>query len=154
MENVADRIRKKGQISFLTLVTVALVLGVFIVATISFGSQMATDNNSSMSITNDPEINASYQDFTQQLRNASTNITSSKGTFFSDIPVFSGIVATITVIFGVVPGFFDLMIGSYSLVGDLIQTKLGVPKIILNMFTAIIMFVGILLAWRVYKAGS
>lgn len=154
MENKPKTLNKKAELKLMNLIGFSLLILLFSVSMISFGLQISVDNNSSHSITNDENLNATRNAFESRIDSASSNFSASKEGFFSDIPLLSEIEGTVTAIFGVVPNFISQTTASYNLVMSFVTEELNIPPIVLNMATAFLIIAGILLAWRVYKAGS
>lgn len=154
MEDKPKKLNKKAQLSMMKLVGTALLILLFAVSMVNFGFILSKDNNSSHAITNDESLQSLNNSFTSRLNTASDTLNATKEGFFSDVPVLSTIEATITAIFGVIPSFITQITASFGLIFSFIRTQLGIPPIVLQMATAFIVVMGILLAWRVYKAGQ
>lgn len=160
MEN-HKKMNKKG-LSFVNLLIYGLLIMIFSVGMITFGVQLASDNNANSTILSEPAISQAYTSLNSTIVESTStldstdinSINSQREGFFSGIPVLEGVEATLTTIFGVIPNLFSLIIDVYDLVISIISTSIGVPPIFLNLMSGIIVLLGIFLAWRVYKAGE
>lgn len=154
MEDKPKRINKRGELKLMSLVGFGLLILLFSIAMIQFTFTFSSDNNSNHSIATDEQLNNTLINFQDRINTASSNFSSSKDGFFSDIPLLGAIEGTVTAIFGVVPAFITQTTASYDLVMGFIATELNVPPVVLSMLTAFLILASLLLAWRVYKAGS
>jgi hypothetical protein len=155
MEDKPKRINKRGQqSSMLKLLGAVLLILLFSVGMVNFGFNLSNDNNSSHAIRTDESLLELNDTFTQQIDNSSGSFNASADGFFGSVPVLKDIEATITAIFGVIPAFISTVTGTFVLIFGFIRTQLGIPPIVLQMASAFILVMVILLAWRVYKAGQ
>lgn len=139
---------------FKGLIITALLVGLFIFAVISFGIQLAENNNANMSILNNPSINKSFASITSELEEAEDTAESGRVGLWSGIPILEEVGIVLDSIVSVGQVFSGMVIGVFGITFELITTTLGIPPIVLGVITAIILISIVLLAWSVFKAGK
>lgn len=139
---------------FRNIVIAFLLVGLFMFSLISFGVELAADNEINQTILSHPTINSSYQKIESNLSTAASTASGQRANFETEIPtesfgslLFYSIVSAGKVFGGMMASMYNLITGSFSEV-------LGVSPIVLGTITAIILMSMVLLAWRVYKSGE
>ena len=130
-----------------------LLIGLFIAALISFGAQIATDNNSNSTILQDPNINSTLNLLRGNLTN-SQGISENQSRAQDEtkpIALFDFLFESIIGTGKVLKSSFSNI---YNLTFGLLGTTLGIPPIALATFTSIILFIMIFLAWKLFKTGN
>jgi len=146
---------KNGEVNFKSLIITALIIGTFVFAFINFGYHFAQDNSTNISIIQNSKINESFKNISTELEATSANaIESQRKGFFSDIPLFGEITIVLKSIVGVGKIFGEVIINMWKLILGLIKDTLGISPIITKVISSVIIISVVLLAWRVYRAGS
>jgi len=153
MENIS-KMNKKGETSFMSYIISVVLVALFAFALISFGVQLADDNSTNVSILNNNAINRSYENLEYNLSSVRDNAESQQESFFKDIPIIGEASLILGSLAGIVRVFFNSLTSFYTLFVTLISETLGIPSLILDGIVAIILISMVLLAWRVYRAGS
>jgi hypothetical protein len=154
MENNKNRSLKKGELTFRGLILSALLIGLFLFGMFSISTNLTTQANSTNTLNNDVRVNSSISNLNTQLDTSFANISSQEQGFFSGVPIIGAVEATLVTIFRTVPNLFGVVKNLYLLTLDIINEIVGVPPLITNMLVAIVTILGILSAWRLYKAGE
>jgi len=138
-----------------SLIISALLIGLFMYAMISFGAQLAIDNEANQSILDHDSINDSFRGLDTQLGNAQDQAQSQRVGFEgeniederSDSLLFLSIVSAARV-------FTSMLINIYNLTFGLASETLGINPVIIGVFSAILLIVLLLMAWRLIKTGE
>ncbi len=141
--------------SFQKIFIAFTLTGLFALAMISFGVQIASENDSDNSILDDPSIskvNASL------FRNLTTYQSMSQGqreNFESEIPttgfgtlIIFGVMSAGKVFTGMVMGVFSSLLAIFS------SERIGIDPVVLGILTSLLIFGTIFALWRLYKAGE
>lgn len=140
--------------SLMKYATVALLVGLFTIALINFSVNLTESNDVNGSLMTDPNLNSSFTDIQTELEASKSVAEGIRSSFFGQIPIIGDIAVILGYIFGTTKQIFALIRGLFELYFELIQTYMGIPPIVTTVFTTIIVLTLILLAWRVYRAGS
>ncbi len=131
-----------------------VLVGLFFVAMVNFGANLAIDNNANQSILEDPRINSTFQDTNVQLFAAYDTANESRVTFErdeikadSDNLIITSIKGVGTAVGGTLSAMANLMFGT---LGDV----LNVPPVALATIMAILGISIVFASWRAYRAGS
>lgn len=131
-----------------------IVVGIFIIAIIGFGAQLALDNNTSNSILDNPAINKSFVSINESLEDIRIDADAQKEAWFKDIPIIGDIGLIWKSLTGILRVFFNIIINMYNVIIDLISETIGFPKFVVNTIAAIVTISTLLLLWRVVRSGS
>lgn len=131
-----------------------LLVGLFFIAMVNFGANLATDNNSNQSILNNPRINSTFQDTNVELFRAYDTANASRTSFELDEIKADSDNLIITSIKGVGTAVGGTMSAMFNLIFGLLSDTLGIPAIVLATITAILTVTIVFFAWRAYRAGS
>lgn len=130
------------------------LVGLFIVATITFVGQFQVENNAEISIYDNEVINRTLGDFNTNLDQDATNLTGQKNTFDAEIPERGFGTLLIFSIVTVAQSFVNGIITTYNTLVVLPASVLGIPSIVMNVLTSILIVSMVLLSWRVIRLGS
>ena len=139
---------------FKSLLVSTLLIGLFIVALLSFGINLANNNDADNILLDDPALNATFSEMEDELKAAETSSDSQKDSFFIDVPIIGEASVIFTSITGFVRVFFNMGIGIIKAVFLLIQTTLRIPPIVTGVFTSIFIIVTLFLIWKVIRVGT
>ncbi|KKL19287.1 hypothetical protein LCGC14_2466970 [marine sediment metagenome] len=134
-------------------ITFALI-GVFVFAGISFIVTTQRDNGVTNTILDNDVINRTYSNLETDLGGLSSNASTQKESFESEIPERGFGSLLIFAIVGIGRKFTGMIIGIYNIIIVLPASLLGIPSIVISVMTAILLVSLVLLAWRVYRVGS
>ncbi len=134
---------------------VALLLtGLFFIAMVSFGHNLALDNNANETILNNSRISAAFGNTTIELFNSVDTANDSRTSFELDEIKTNSDNLIITSIKGVgtaVGGTISVM---YNLIFGVLADVLGIPPLAFATITSIFSILIVFFAWRAYRAGS
>ena len=140
---------------FVSFIIGILLVGLFSFAAINFGLQMAVENNASVSLADDPFINQTYGDLSVGLNDSQRDISGTQQSFENNTQISSGgedlnILSIPSILISITSAIRVIYNSTIGLIGNV----LGIPNIVLNIILAILVFIGILAAWRVIKVGE
>ena len=139
---------------FQTLIFTFLVAGLFLIAFVNFGNQLAIDNNANWSIRDDARINSTIVTAEQNIV-STQSVTSSGRTAFeqesikddaADI-ILPSVKSVGTTIGGTMTSMYNLIFGTAASI-------LNIPQIVLVTIVTILVTLTVLLAWKLYRSGS
>ena len=136
-----------------TFITFALI-GIFVLASISFIVKTQTDNEVTNTILENDVINSTYVDLETNLNSSRGVVQKQKDSFESENPERGFGSLIIFSIVGVGKTFAGMTLGVYNIFIVLPSEVLGIPRIVVGVFTAILVVSLILLVWRVYRSGA
>ncbi len=134
-------------------ITFALI-GVFVFAGISFIVTTQRNNGVTNTILENDIINRTYSNLETDLGGLSSNASTQKESFESEIPERGFGSLIIFAIVGVGNKFTGMIVGIYNILIVLPASLLGIPPVVISVMTAILLISLILLVWRVYRVGS
>jgi len=133
-----------------------VLAGLFLFALIGFGTQMAIDNPTNISIRDNNIIDAAYTDVDAALDQVKLDTDKNKESFFSNLPLVN--------VFGIVldsiVGIGSLMLNGFmqsifQVIANFFSQILGLnDTVVFGVLMAFFSITGILLAWRVYRSGN
>ena len=141
-------------IDFKDLIIGAVLIGLFIVAIVSFNIYNAENYDNATKLTENEAFNSSFNDMSNELEGIQSTAESQKTSFFKDIPVIGEVSIVLSSIVGIAKSISSVMRNIYNLTLRLIAETLGIPVIILNVITGMIIISTILLAWKLYRSGK
>ena len=133
-----------------------LLAGLFLFALIGFGVQMAIDNPTNISITDNNIIDAAYTDIDAALDKVKVDTDENKEGFFSNLPLAN----TFGIVLDSVVGIGSLMVNGFmqsifQVIGDFFSKIFGLnDTVVFGLLMAFFSITAVLLAWRVYRAGT
>ena len=133
-----------------------LLAGLFLFALIGFGVQMAIDNPTNISITDNDIIDTAYTDIDAALDKVKVNTDDNKQGFFSNLPLAN----TFGIVLDSIVGIGSLMVNGFmqsifQVIGDFFSKIFGLnDTVVFGLLMAFFSITAILLAWRVYRAGT
>ncbi len=140
--------------SFRETFVIFALIGVFVFASISFIVKTQTDNSVTRTILEDGIINRTYVDLESNLNSTREQVQTQKDSFESENPERGFGSLIIFSIVGVGKTFAGMTLGVYNIFIVLPSEVLGIPRIVVGVFTAILVVSLILLVWRVYRSGA
>ncbi|KKL68884.1 hypothetical protein LCGC14_2120530 [marine sediment metagenome] len=142
------------EVNFKGIAIASLLVGIFVFALLSFGNQIAIDNNVPNILLEEEQFNRTFRNLDSNLSEAIKDINASRGEFFKDIPIIGEITIILSSIVAVGRVFTVVVRNLYSLTLGLIAETLGISPIVMGILSSIILVSIILLIWRVYRSGG
>ncbi len=136
-----------------SIISIVLV-GLFIFAFISFGGQIALDNNANNTVLSNPAVNQSFIDIQSQLQEVQIDTEDQKKAWFEDVPIVGDINLIWKSLTGIIRVFFDVIVNMYNLIISLISETIGISSVVLNTIAALLSISMLLLLWRLVRSGS
>ena len=136
-----------------SIISIVLV-GLFIFAFISFGGQIALDNNANNTVLSNPAVNQSFIDIQSQLQEVQIDTEGQKKAWFEDVPIVGDINLIWKSLTGIIRVFFDVIVNMYNLIINLISETIGISSVVLNTIAALLSISMLLLLWRLIRSGS
>ncbi len=133
-----------------------LLSGLFLFALIGFGVQMAIDNPTNISITDNDIIDTAYTDIDAALDKVKVDTDDNKEGFFSNLPLAN----TFGIVLDSVVGIGSLLVNGFmqsvfQVIANFFSKILGLnDTVVFGLLMAFFSITAILLAWRVYRAGT
>jgi len=133
-----------------------LLSGLFLFALIGFGVQMAIDNPTNISITDNDIIDTAYTDIDAALDKVKVDTDENKEGFFSNLPLAN----TFGIVLDSVVGIGSLLVNGFmqsvfQVIANFFSKILGLnDTVVFGLLMAFFSITAILLAWRVYRAGT
>ena len=133
-----------------------LLAGLFLFALIGFGVQMAIDNPTNISITDNDIIDTAYTDIDAALDKVKVDTDENKEGFFSNLPLAN----TFGIVLDSVVGIGSLLVNGFmqsifQVIANFFSQILGLnDTVVFGVLMAFFSLTAILLAWRVYRAGT
>jgi len=135
------------------VVITSLLVGLFVIALISFGTTLSGNNNPNSTILQDPVINQNFWELQEELNKTQAVAEGQREGFFSDILILEQVEVVLRGIHSITKVFTGTLKNMYQLTFGIISVTLGIPGIVMNVFLAIITISIIFLAWRILKSG-
>ena len=139
--------------SFKNIVIGSVLTGMFLLAMIMFGANLALDNNPNQTILNDDRIARLNDTLTSELSAFNEQTSNQKNASFGQPAVQANNGFTVNIIPTVVV-LFQMPIIMWNVLSQGAQQIIGVPLLFLNIIGAVILISIILLGWRVIRAGA
>jgi len=133
-----------------------VLAGLFLFALIGFGTQMAIDNPTNISIRDNNIIDAAYSDVDNALDKVKIDTDKNKESFFTNLPLAD----TFGIVLDSVVGIGSLLVNGFmqsifQVIANFFSQILGLnDTVVFGVLMAFFSLTGILLAWRVYRAGT
>jgi hypothetical protein len=133
-----------------------LLSGLFLFALIGFGTQMAIDNPTNISIRDNNIIDTAYTDINAALDKVKVDTDDNKEGFFSNLPLAN----TFGIVLDSVVGIGSLLVNGFmqsvfQVIANFFSKILGLnDTVVFGLLMAFFSITAILLAWRVYRAGT
>ncbi len=130
------------------------LIGIFVLAGISFIVTTQRDNGVENTILENDVINRTFTNLESDLGGFSSNASTQKESFESEIPERGFGSLIIFAIVGVGNKFTSLIVGVYNIFIVLPASLLGIPSVVISVLTSILLLSLVLLIWRVYRVGG
>ena len=133
-----------------------VLAGLFLFALIGFGTQMAIDNPTNISIRDNSIIDAAYTDIDDALDKVKIDTDKNKESFFSNLPLAD----TFGIVLDSIVGIGSLLVNGFmqsifQVIANFFSQILGLNNtVVFGVLMAFFSLTAILLAWRVYRAGT
>ena len=133
-----------------------LLAGLFLFAVIGFGVQMEIDNPTNISITDNDIIDTAYTDIDAALDKVKVDTDENKEGFFSNLPLAN----TFGIVLDSVVGIGSLLVNGFmqsvfQVIANFFSKILGLnDTVVFGLLMAFFSITAVLLAWRVYRAGT
>ena len=142
-----------------TLIISFLLVGLFMYALISFGTQFQTDMGANQTILNDTDSNLSgtYYDLNESLVGSQSTGESARESFESEEAKAEFGSLTFKSIVGIGKSFTGTMVTFFKIIFSSIKTIFGLSSsflAVISTLSAIFLVTIIFFAWRAYRAGS
>jgi ABC-type bacteriocin/lantibiotic exporter with double-glycine peptidase domain len=130
--------------------------GLFLFALIGFGVQMAIDNPTNISIRDNNIIDTAYTNINSSLSAVKVSTDDNKQGFFSNLPLAN----TFGIVLDSIVGIGSLMVNGFmqsifQVIANFFSQILGLnDTVVYGLMMAFFSITAILLAWRVYRAGT
>ena len=134
-------------------VTFALI-GIFVLCMINFGIQIARDNDSTTSIMDNPQMNATFSGLETNLSTFQSQTSAQRDIFEGDNPKVGLGFFMLETIMGAGRVFTGMVFGVFSLLLGPLATIIGISPVIIGIIASILIVSIILAAWRAYKVGE
>ncbi len=142
---------------FRGLIIAVLLAGLFTFAIINFGIFLAVSHGSGTIMENEI-INRTYTRLQSDLGDVQGKTEVQRESWFKNIPVVGEISVILETIVSVGKGMTEVVRGMFSLLAELVSVTIGIgeesAKVVVGVFTAIMLLSLILLAWSVYRSGK
>lgn len=140
---------------FKEIVLGIVIVGLFALSLITFGGQVAINNNASQNILDDPAISG----FNETLRGHLQGIESSaqnQREVFENQEAQGGADEgfSLTSIVSISKTFIGTAISTFNLIFGVVADVLGIPPIVFNVILGGIIIVILIFTWRLIKAGG
>lgn len=136
-----------------TFVTWGLI-GLLVFATLSFIIVLQQENDVTDTILGNTVINNTFSTLQENLTSSESETQTQRESFESEIPERGFGSLLIFSIVSVGQRFTAIVISTYNILIVLPASILGIPEIVLNVLSSILIVTLILLVWRVYRVGS
>jgi len=130
--------------------------GLFLFALLGFGTQMAIDNPTNISIRDNNIIDTAYTDIETELSAVKVSTDDNKEGFFSNLPLAN----TFGIVLDSVVGIGSLLVNGFmqsifQVMANFFSKILGLnDSVVFGLLMAFFSITAILLAWRVSRAGT
>ena len=138
---------------FTTLAVAFIITGLFAVAMLSFTAQIELDSGVNDTIFNEPVINSTFSGLKTNISQSEEDVKSIKESFETSNPllavgelIFGSIITAATTI-------GSAIVGTYDVIGVL-GVYLGIPAVVFQVLTTILLILLVFLAWRLLKTGE
>lgn len=140
--------------SFREIIINFALIGVFMLALITFGVQMTSDNSANNSLLENPFINSTFNNLQTDLSTFQSNAQGQRENYEAEEPasgfgtlIIFGIIGFAKVFTGIIIGISNILFGAASGI-------LGIDPIVIGVFTSILLITLIIYGWRLAKTGD
>jgi len=130
-----------------------LLTGLFIVSMLTGYSILAEQNNEENILMKDSSINSSVQNISDAITNIDRTASNITTAFQEERSSFSFGFLLLSSLLDAGRQMTTMIIAIFSGSFTMASTTLGIPSIVLGIFTAIVLLSTVLLLWSVYKSG-
>ena len=139
---------------FRALFIAFILVGLFLVAMVNFGVNVANENDANTTLLQNDAINQSFQNFGGEISSAEGNVNEQKGNLDKEVPTqpvgdftLSSIIKGPLVFLGIVVSFWNIFT-------TMVSTSLGIPSVVIQALSAILVISLIFGFWRFLKSGE
>jgi len=142
-------------VNFRQIFVVFALLGIFILAMVSFGSNIAVENNANQTILNDPTFGQTFSNLNESLKTFDTQSQQQRENFEGELPAseFVGTFIILSII-GAGKTFISMVVGIFNIIFSPFSSIIGINGVVLGVFVSIFTVIIVLAAWRLYKVGE
>ena len=137
---------------FKNFIITAIMIGVFIFAMIFFASNLAIDNSADVKLTDNPPIKSAYESLNSTLKETRETAEGQKNSTELEVPTAGDSVLLFSIT-KVISVFRGVVTGIYNITFVLLASTLGIPVFFLNIMFGVLVMIGVLAAWRLYRVG-
>ncbi len=130
------------------------LIGILVFSTLSYIIVLQTNNGVTDTILKNTVINNTFSSLQDNLTSFSSQTQTQRESFESEIPERGFGSLIIFSIVSVGQKFMAIVISTYNILIILPASILGIPEIVTNVLSSILVVSLILLVWRVYRVGS
>lgn len=130
------------------------LIGILVFSTLSYIIVLQQENEVTDTILSNTIINKTFSSLQDNLTSVESQTQTQRETFEKDIPERGFGSLLIFAIVGVGQKFTAIIFSTYNILIVLPATIVGIPKIVINVLSSILVVTLILLVWRLYRAGS
>lgn len=130
-----------------------VLISVFIVALIAFGTQIAIDNNANHTILEKSSINKIYGTLNETIIGGAKNSTAAHTNLGQDVPT-EGSDLSLLAIPRIAVSLPKILFNVFDAIGDMLEESIGLPKIALYALTTIIVVIIIAVGISLIRAGK
>lgn len=134
-------------------ITISLI-GLFVLAAISFQAGLPLENNQTATILDNEVINDTFNRLETNLSGFQSSTQEQTNTYTGDIPKEGALSLIIFSIVGTVNTFMGLLNGVYTTLIVLPASFLGISPVIFNVLASIFLVVSVLLSYRAARFGN
>ena len=141
---------------FKEIIVGIVIIALFSLSLITFGTQLAINNNATNNILNDPSLSQLNKTLSDELKTI-------KSTSQTEREVFEQQEAqggsqdegfSLTSIVAIVKTFFSTAISSFNLIFIVLSDIFGIPALVFDILLGIIIIIILILIWRLIKVGG
>lgn len=136
-----------------TFINYALV-GLFIIAIISFGIGLANENNSSVSIADDSMINSTFNKLQSNITLFESQSQTQRDNFEKSLPEKGFGTLILLTIFSAGKQFTSMIFSVSNIIFSSAGDKIGVDSLVLGVFASILIISLIIAVWLLSKGGG
>lgn len=135
------------------LIIGGLLVGLFVFSMVNFSIYMTADNEVNNTLMEYEAFNQSFGEFQTELSNSQAEAEAQKQVQSEDNPTGNIQELPLTTTPKITDAFYGMWRNMYNLTFGLIQRVLGIPPVVMKIFTSILLISVILLIWGLIKAG-
>lgn len=130
------------------------LVALFMFCMISFSINLSSDNEANSSIISHPIINDTYSKLEANLSTFRATAEGQRGGFESELPSAGFGELIIFAVIGAGKILTESVVALFNIVFGSLSSVIGISPIVIGVFTSILLFTLIFLAWKLYKQGQ